>query len=208
MTKIIDLGKDIISPVTGVITEERLMEALNDGLLDRLSELVSQGINHAQLVEAINNGAIIEDFWGGAESPVAILEEDVPVEFPNSQKVEMEEETYEEEECSFDEETGEEVCVMVEKTRLVPVLDDEGEPVMVQKLWKEYCTNYRISIDETTVCFKVGYTDTHGNLLHKVTNDELRLWITQFNIDNIIVYKDWKTLIKSDKYTNQEGDEL
>ncbi len=206
MTKIIDLGKDIISPVDGVITPERLTDAFVNGDFDNLSSYECKGINHAQLVKAIDNNAEIVDFWGGCEGAIGLLETDVPVEFPNSKKVKMEEETYEEEECSFDEPSGEEVCVMVEKTRLVPVLDDEGEPVMIQKLWKEYCTNYRISVDGKTVLFKVGYTDSHGNLLHIVTNDELRLWINLFGIEKTTVYKDWKALIKSDKYTNQEGE--
>ena len=207
----LDLSKDIVTPVSGVVTQERLTEAFNNGSFDRLSEYISQGINKEQLIAELaktgDDYVKVEDFWGGAENPVAILDEDVPEGFPNRLKVKMVEETYEVEECTFDEETGEEVCVMVKKTRLVPELDEEGEPVMIPKLFKEYCTNYRISVDKKNVLFKLGYTDSHGNLLHKISDLELRSWVNKFGIDNITVYKDWKLLLKSAKYTKQQQEE-
>ncbi len=203
-TIVLDLGKEIITPVEGVVTKESLDTMLLAGSFDRLSAFESSGINKAQLEAVLATDTLIEDFWGGAEAPVAKLEEEVPAEFPNSLKVKMEEETYEVEVCEVDEEKGDEVCHMEERTKLVPVLDEEGEPVMIQKLWKEYCTNHRISVDKKTVLFKVGYTDSHGNLLHKVADFELRLWVDSFEIDNITVYKDWKTLLKSDKYTDND----
>jgi len=205
---ILDLNKDIVTPVSGVITQEELINALNEGKFARLSEYVSKGINKEQFVSELaktgDDYVEIVDFWGGAENPIAILDEEVPEDFPNRLKVKLVEEQYEVEECTFNEETGEETCVTVIKTRFVPKLNDNDEPVMIPKLFKEYCTNYRISVDEKSVLFKIGYTDSHGNLLHKVSDLELRSWVNKFGIDNITVYRDWKALVKSSKYSVQE----
>ncbi len=209
---IIDLGKDIVTKVEGVITPERLQEALQAGTFDRLSEYSCKGINHAQLADMASKQddeyVEINNFWGGAEAPVAILEEEVPDGFPNSMKAKTVVHNYFEDETIFNEETGEEETISVQKSMVLPVMEDstdeDGNPITVQvmipKLFKEYCKNHRISVDGEEALFRVGYTDNHGNLLHKVSNSELRAWIAMFTIAKISVWKDYKTLIRSSKY--------
>ncbi len=209
---IIDLGKDIVTKVEGVITPERLQEALQAGTFDRLSEYSCKGINHAQLADMASKQddeyVEINNFWGGAEAPVAILEEEVPDGFPNSMKAKTVVHNYFEDETIFNEETGEEETISVQKSMVLPVMEDstdeDGNPitvqVMVPMLFKEYCRNYRISVDGEEVLFRVGYTDNHGNLLHKVSDSELRAWINTFSIDKITVWKDYKDLLRSGKY--------
>ena len=204
---ILDLSKDIITPVSGVVTQEILDTELAEGKFDRLSSFVSEGINKEQLIYELgktgDDYVSIEDFWGGAENPVAILEQDVPEDFPSRLKVKMVEEEFDKEVFEFNEDTGKmESQGFVPETKLVPDLDEEGEPIMIPKLFREYCTNYRISVDGTSVLFKLGYTDSHGNLLHKVSDLELRSWVNKFSIDNITVYRDWKALATSNKYVS------
>jgi len=168
--KIINLGEVISTPVEGNVTEERLVEAFNNGDFDRLSSFESSGINHEQLIVAIEAGDTIEDFWGGVESTVAILETKVPTEFPKS-SIEV---------------------------------GTEAEPKKEQMKWKDYARNYVVSLDGTTVLFMIGYTDSNKNLCHKVTNEELRLWISKFTIGKTTVWRDYKTLRASSKYSNNE----
>lgn len=204
MTDILDLGQDIVTPVTGVMTKNILDKDLADGKFSRLSSFVSEGISHDQLVAELAKTVEIFDFWGGAEGLVAVLDEEVPEGFPNRLKVKMITETYEEDVCEFDEETQEEVCEEVEKTREVPDLDKDGEPIMIPKLFKEYCYNYRISLDKKNVLFKVGFTNSNGCLTHKVSDLELRAWVNKFTVANITVWKDYKTLAASSKYCPAE----
>ncbi len=206
---ILDLGKDIITPVDGVVTQERLLSALQDGTFDRLSEYSCKGINHSQLSEMIEkigeNYTEIENFWGGAESNIEILNLEVPDGFPNRMKMATKLVDYEVKSFVWNEETQTEEYVNSVSQRLEIQYDENENPIMVPKLWSEYCLNYRKSVDNTKIIFRVGYTDLHGNLLHKISDSELRLWIDYFGITNITVWKDYKLKLRSDKYTQVES---
>jgi hypothetical protein len=117
------------------------------------------------------------------------LDSKVPEDFINSSKIKTE--TYYEDIIVYDD-NEEEMFQKIEKTR--PVLDDNLEPIMEQKTWKEYVWwNY---IEDEFNYIPLGYRDEHWNLCHIVSYEELKQWVNFFGINNILTKSEYYLTIK------------
>jgi len=154
------------------------------------------------LVYRYNNSLPINGFVGWVEVDSSVLDESVGDDFNGYDNItpNLVEEQYSVEEVSVDEETGEEIVVSVEKTRMVPETKIvNGEPVTVTrfKTFKEYVgNNYKESVNKGKVLLSVGCKDKNGNRLKPLLSEELFVWIDFFGLDKIKTRSDAKALFK------------
>lgn len=82
---------------------------------------------------------------------------------------------------------------------------DENE-VEHQKTWKEYVSNSRIKrkLDGLKIILPVGFANSKGNREDIVSDEELRAWIDEFGVDNILTLSEMKTLLASEDYSISE----
>ena len=116
------------------------------------------------------------------------LDADVPIDFPSSSTLVIEdvEETYYINE--FDEETGE--FTEVEHIRIVsqPKLDVNGNTILRQLTWREYCSNHVYQSKSTNLwAMECGVRDSNGNrTLGGINEDEFIAYSTLFSRDRIV----------------------
>ncbi len=165
--------------------------------------VVTEGVHHSELVEWIANGDIINKFKGAVEVAEASLLIDVPDTFPDNLKVKLIEESYQENVLTIDPDTGEEITESVTKTRMIPELDDEGNPVLVAKTFAEYIGgNYQQSTNTGKVLIPLGQRDQHGNRHGHLLSEEFYLWVNFWGIDNVRTLSEWHSLIASPSATD------
>jgi len=153
---------------------------------------------YKELADMIDKKIPINGFVGGVVVAKEKLDEEVPSNFDNSTKVKTEEETYTEDVITYDED-GKEIITPTDKTRMIPVLDNNDEPVMVPKTWREYTI---IHEHEDDACILVGYRNGNGNRASEVPNKELIDYIDYFTIDVLLHRDDYLDYIKV------QGDEI
>jgi len=153
---------------------------------------VSPSMTHDEFLSWLDDGDEIIGFNGWVEVIDSMLMEEVPETFLDCETPIIEE--YDVEEKYFNEE-GEEKTRTVTKERVK--VDTNGNAVMRPKTWEEYVGgNFCESVNEGKVLMPIGYRDNRGNLRHVVGDEELRQWITQFNITNVLTKSEGKDLIK------------
>lgn len=145
---------------------------------------------HEELVEAVATGATISFFDGGFEVDTIILEQDVPVIFPESKKINYIEEDYTY--YSFDEDGNE-----IEKTKIimVPEYTEDFDLVYIQKTWDEYTINYKSTNDGKSLIKSTGVVGNSKNYRGKIGSNLLYLFINHFGIDNILTKSDFYSLV-------------
>jgi len=88
---------------------------------------------------------------------------------------------------------GEEVITTISKTRIV--LDEDGEPVMRTKYWKEYVI-YHDSVNTGKVLISVGGRDMiNGCRPDLVKSEEFYIWANYFDITNLLTKSEGESLI-------------
>jgi len=155
---------------------------------------------YGKFKELVNLKVPIHRWTGCVIVPEAKLDEEVPNNFEKSSKVKVMTESYQEEVISYDEE-GNEVITEVTKTRQVPVLDENDEPVMIQKTWREYTIVYEF--DNKDPAILIGYRDNNKNRNKPVSSKELYDYINHFGVDAIRHKYDYLDYIKV-----EQGDEF
>ena len=168
---------------------------------------IGASISHTELSDWIDAGDRILGFSGHVEVPVSMIDNKVPSAFPNNLTPELEEFNHLGYRIEFDEETGEEVKIAVETIKERPVLDENGEVVMVKKEWGDY-TSVTYSLDGATALLAIGYRDDNKNLCHTVGDVELRAWVTKFGIENVLTKSEGVALLNSSKYRKVEEETI
>jgi len=176
------------------------MNTIIHNLGKEIKTITKEGCSHKDLTDWINNGDVVNNFIGWVEVTDLELDTDVPIEFEQFDRMTpvMVEEQYTVTEITIDEETGEPVSLLVEKTRMIPLTEEvDGEEVIVKrpKTFREYSVLVYDSTNEGKFIIPVGVRNKHGNRHESVDNTELRIWIAYFGIDKIKTKSEGSALI-------------
>lgn len=158
--------------------------------------------NQDKLIELLDNGTPFINFVGGVEVDTDVLEEEVPEDFINSKTPVMIEEEYTRP-LSYIDEDGEEVITTETGIRMVSSLDKEGEPIMRQMKFKEYCL-YIQSLDASKAILRV--VNKIGNNYIGCNEKHVKSFSNRFGKENILTKHIVNELIHSEAYTNKEDD--
>jgi len=202
----------LILDVTEFKENETIQELANLTIQNDLVVGLTPINPYGKFKELVNLKVPIKEWTGCVIVPKAKLDEEVPSNFEKSSKVKTETEEYDEPVETLDEETGEMTTVYLQKTRQVPVLDENDEPVMIQKTWREYTITYEFEAVEDDEgnsqpakdpAILIGYRDNNKNRSKPVSSKELYDYINHFGIDAIRHKYDYLDYIKV-----EQGDEF
>ncbi len=171
-------------------------------LNEETSTIIINTFIKEDFIEWYNNGDEINGFRGWIKTTPTIIKGLVPATFTDNTKIKTEEYEVEEEVITIAED-GSDITTTETVTKTRNVVDENGEPVMTKKNWKEYVgNNIHTSLDGETVLIPIGNRDSNGNRLSIILDEELRQWITKFGLDKVLTIDEGETLLNGSKYIN------